>query len=578
MLFDAKQFEQFFKERTLKRGLKLFEKGLVDCVDASTPPEYRFIIAGKELLLRKRGDKLMAYSCSCGDQSFCEHLAASLFFFQQDDLGLRVKKKAPLRPVLKKAKVPTKRSSAKNLIHPRHESLVQFINQNRNKLSAKEILGFFPDKTLELFDVFCLQLELLLEPFIQLRSLNQKNCDALKTTIASFIKRNTKAGERNEYYLHLAIVRQFMPLFNLRFTGNEIPLFKLREQAMIKLEKALENGLSKTQQSAWYKTTVVSLDNNKYLTGETFAFLIPHCVCMPMTQADFQNLTRLMAKKSYRTPYTQHLNLLQIAKLEVALMENRVYKTALPFDPREMGIELLIAEAELAFCRGKSDQAFELLESKLTFVKSNQLNYYGDYLNYIVLNAKKKRRADLERKYLRESFLSQLYIQPKSLDRFLKLVPKNGWQEEILGLVKKLKMATLFYSFDKIAMLLLKGSFVEELIAELKKQNNKFAVVHDVALLKFPDYDKSFLQLYVKHLQEALIENDVYNHQILIFNKAKTYFDLLPEDLVDEMIKGIMDRIGRSRPIYRYINELQGFPFLREDGIELNLPAKKQLR
>ena len=344
---------------------------------------------------------------------------------------------------------------------------------------------------------------------------------------------------------------------------------------MIKLEKALENGLSKTQQSAWYKTTVVSLENNKYLTGETFAFLIPRCVCMSLTQTEFHDLAELMAKKSYRTPYTQHLNLLQIAKLEVALMEHRVYKTDLAFHPLEMGIELLVAQAELAFCRGKTDKAFELLESQLSSVKGNQLNYYGDYLDYIVLNAKKKGRADLERKYLRESFLSQLYIQPKSLDRFLKLVPKNEWQEEILGLVKKLKMATLFYSFDKIAMLLLKGSFVEELIVELKKQNNKFAVVHEVALIKFPDYDKNFLLLYVKHLQEALIENDVYNHQMLIFNKAKTYFDLLPEDLVDELIKGIMDRIGRSRPIYRYINELQGFPFLREDGIEVNLPAKK---
>lgn len=575
MLFDAKQFEQSFKERILKRGLKLFEKGQVDCIDATNPPEYRFVIAGKELLVRKRGDKVMAYSCSCGDQSFCEHLAASLFFFQQDDLGLRIKKKASLRPVLKKAKVPTKRSSVKNQIHPQHESLVQFINQNRNKLSAKEILGFFPDKTLDLFDVFCLQLELLLEPFIQLRNLNQKNCNTLKTTIAAFVKKNKSSVEKNEYYLHLAIVRQFMPLFNLRFTGNEVPLFKLREQAMTKLEKAAENGLSKAQQSAWYKTTLVSLDNNKYLTGETFAFLMPHCVCMPLKEDEFQDLKNQLNKKSYRTPYHHHLNLLQIAKLEVALMENRVYKTALPFHPLEMGIELLIAEAELGFCRGKTDKAFELLESRLASVKSDQLSYYGDYLDYLVLNAKKKGRPDLERKYLRESFLSQLYIQPKSLDRFLKLVPKAEWQEEILGLVKKLKTATLFYSFDKIAMLLLRGSFVEELIVELKKQNNKFAVVHEVALIKFPDYDKNFLQLYVKHVQEALIENDVYNHQMLIFNKAKTYFDLLPADLVDEMIKGIMDRIGRSRPIYRYINELQGFPFLREDGIEVNLPAKK---
>lgn len=578
MLFDAKQFEQFFKERTLKKGLKLFEKGQVDCIQATTPPDYRFVIAGKELLVRKRGDRLIAYSCSCGDQSFCEHLAASLFFFQQDDLGLRVKKKTLPRPTLKKPKVTIKRSSVKGQIHPQHESLVQFINQNRNKLSAKEILGFFPDKTLEVFDVFCLQLELLLEPFIQLRNLNQKNCDALKTTITSFIKRNTSPVERNEYYLHLAIVRQFMPLFNLRFTGNEIPLFKLREQALIKLEKAVEKGLSKAQQRDWYKTTMVSLENNKYLAGETFAFLVPHCVCMPLTEEEFQDLGNQLNKKSYRTPYNRHLNLLQIAKLEVALMENRVYKTALPFNPVEMGIELIIAEAELAFCRGKTHKAFELLESRVTSVKSDQLNYYGDYLDYIVLNAKKKGRSDLERKYLRESFLSQLYIQPKNLDRFLKLVPKAEWQEEILGLVKKLKTATLFYSFDKIAMLLLRGLFVEELIAELKKQSNKFGVVHEVALLKFPDYDKNFLHLYVKHLQEALIENDVYNHQTLIFNKAKTYFDLLPEDLVDEMIKGIMDRIGRSRPIYRYINELQGYPFLREEGMEFNPPAKKQPR
>src|SRR4051812_28340848 len=92
MLFDVRQFEQFFGEKILKKGLWLFERGELYFSEKTSSIEYRYEVSSAELVLKKRGNQILSYNCTCAKDHFCEHLAAALFYFQQDELGISVKK------------------------------------------------------------------------------------------------------------------------------------------------------------------------------------------------------------------------------------------------------------------------------------------------------------------------------------------------------------------------------------------------------------------------------------------------------------------------------------------------------
>ncbi len=70
----------------------------------------------------------------------------------------------------------------------------------------------------------------------------------------------------------------------------------------------------------------------------------------------------------------------------------------------------------------------------------------------------------------------------------------------------------------------------------------------------------------MKHLAETLKQDSIYNYQVKVFNTAKIFLDKLPEPVVIELIKKLLDQIGKTGHLYRYINEMYDYPFLKDEG------------
>src|SRR5690606_33179565 len=92
-MIDGKHFEQYFSESKLKQGLKIFESELIELLRHPSENKYYFLVNRTEIFLSRKRDKITNYTCSCSQKKFCEHLAATLFFFYRDTL-LRVEKKS----------------------------------------------------------------------------------------------------------------------------------------------------------------------------------------------------------------------------------------------------------------------------------------------------------------------------------------------------------------------------------------------------------------------------------------------------------------------------------------------------
>jgi hypothetical protein len=571
MLFDIKQFEQFFKEATLKKGLRLFEKGEVEPVEPTFNSEFLFYVKEFELRVKKRGDKISQFACSCEKGEYCAHLSAALFYLQQDALGVRMKKRA-VRAQTSMRNRAGKTEHRSELQKAENENLIQFIKEHNSRILPAEILTFLSDKTtVTLFNVFCLQFELLVEPFLELKKLDQKGIDKMTRELSVFIKRVElkMAGEENLFFLYLALLVTCISVFRIRFTGNESGILKLYEVATEKLENYYHDGLSGRQLRSWYQACLMSIKTNANLQCDAFLFLIPRAVNATKNKEDLEELHNLLNKRRYKINYAQRFDKLLIARLQVAIRKWDLFKTAFPLNHIDNELELIIARTELFFCSDQDDKAFHILEANYEKVKNEQKNYYGDYLEYIISKAKDKKNAEIESKYLREGFINNLFILPQKLDRFLELIPKEGRSQEIDTIIKRLKSNVRGYSFEKVSALLLKDNRWNDLLEELKRQHNKFGLVHAIALKKLPEYDSRLIELYFRHLSEDLIEKSSYPYQQELVRAAKKYLRFLPENIVDEMVKKLLDKVGKPGPLYRFINEEFDFPFLKEDGVTL---------
>lgn len=510
MLFDVRYFEQLLDERILKKGLRLFESGSVELVEKSPGNETHFLVDAQSFTLKKKADRLISYTCSCGKSSFCEHLAAVLFYFQQDALGLSVKKGG------------NKRSRSK---------------QSRYALTTP-------------FDLTVIALKEWLMPYLALKALDQNQLNTIYEE-ALRLKKSVNAQQR--FDMNLALISTVPLVFQLRLLGDELQLKILLKECVKELKHSIGGGLSNTQQADWYKATLEAVKNNAVLRSDVFTFLIPYAVSFITAAPDLERLKQLLGKRAYKFTYASRFDKLAIAKLEIAIKEAELLKLPFALGDQAKTIEFIMATAELFFCSNKIVKAFNYLASKDAFVKQNYAFYYMAYFDYIIDKAREENKPEIEIIYLEKSFVYNVHILPKHLERFVDMVPAEQLHEKVDALITQLKNKNDENVFDKIADLLYRTNRFTELIRELKRHHNQFSLLQKVLLKRLPDYDEESLTLLLKHTLEAFSEAGFYHFQQNTFNKVKAYLDQLPEKTGHAFVSDLLDRIGRNKQISRYI-------------------------
>lgn len=114
-------FEQFIEPKILKRGLSYFKEGLVNEPSEMSPGVYEFIVEGSEdyvVELAIKNNLIEEHICDCPYDfgPVCKHIAAAIFYLQQDTLELDNGKK-PKRKARKKSVKRQIEDVLKNLSH-----------------------------------------------------------------------------------------------------------------------------------------------------------------------------------------------------------------------------------------------------------------------------------------------------------------------------------------------------------------------------------------------------------------------------------------------------------------------------
>ena len=113
MQIPLNQFEQYIDETILKRGLQYFKNGHVHEPEEISPGEYEAIVEGTDdytVQLTLKNGIVTEYVCDCPYDMgpVCKHVAAVIFYLQQDELELNKKTK---RTKTNQASNPAKRKT-----------------------------------------------------------------------------------------------------------------------------------------------------------------------------------------------------------------------------------------------------------------------------------------------------------------------------------------------------------------------------------------------------------------------------------------------------------------------------------
>lgn len=137
MQIPLNRIDQYIDKTILKRGLTYFNNGHVHQPKEIQPSEYEAIVEGTEdytVRLTLKDDIITEFVCNCPYDlgPVCKHVAAVIFYFQHDKLGLDRKTKKTIKEQSPK---PSKRKTIAERINEMlekapHEELKQFIRNN----------------------------------------------------------------------------------------------------------------------------------------------------------------------------------------------------------------------------------------------------------------------------------------------------------------------------------------------------------------------------------------------------------------------------------------------------------------
>jgi len=137
MQIPLNQFEQYIDDTILNRGLQYFKKGRVHEPEEISPGEYEAVVEGTEdytVQLTLKNGIIEEHVCDCPYDMgpVCKHIAAVLFYLQQDELELDKKTKT------------TKPTHAVN--PPKRKSVAQQVDELLEKASHDELKQFIKYK------------------------------------------------------------------------------------------------------------------------------------------------------------------------------------------------------------------------------------------------------------------------------------------------------------------------------------------------------------------------------------------------------------------------------------------------
>ena len=540
MLFNQKEFEQKIEESALKKGLGFFANHKLELLSNLNSTDFYFLLKDKkpvEIHVKKKGDNILSYNCSCKTESYCRHLAATLFYFQEELLLFSKREK--------KAKLGNNKLNVKADFYGDKKLFEHDLFSKQESVTEKDAFNYYTQL-----------IKSIIKPYLNQINLQESQAaDIYHKILVVFPKTKRNKIYNVDFYIYLAILIEVSQVLNIVENNATHPIIKLIKTCKKKLEQFIYKGLGNLEIKAWLQASIQSVKNVVYFNTEIYPFFISYASIVINNTNDLSQL-QLHIKKRKESNRFADIKRKVVAEIQLSVLENEM--TGKNFDQRNYDIsaELPVALAEIQFCRKKQVAGFKLLQDHANKLKRKNINIYLNLIEFIIDKAHELNFKKIEENYLREYFIFGYHISLPMLNRYFEINNNSNKNEATTELIDKIKSDSPHYTFDKLGVILLHQNRLDDLITEIKKEKNKFSILNQIAIKKLPYLNPSFADLYVKQLINAIEAAKYPYFQKQVFNLANSYISQLHPDLKKEIISIIKEKLIYDKYVLQYVLEI----------------------
>ena len=420
-MFYLNQFELHLQESLLKKGFKYFAHHQVKEIEK----DKLYIVQQFNIQLNVKNNQLKSYACQCQNDRYCEHLAATLFYIQEQKLHLQPSDFNFSQKQKQSKNTLTKFEAIQQIIFK--ASLVGFKNQKKTAAKTSH------------FEAFYDLLKSNIKSFHANEPLKQEQIDDLILVInqaSHLITANNQADLSLDWSLACFVFFQF--LFKYRFAGDEKALLLLKHREENNLHTAFEKGLSAKQKKAWFKAACWCLQSNQLIKGKGFYFLTVRYFIFSQNQEQLLQIEALIKKRKYVKPYDEDFDALAVLKIMLQFKLHGTPKKLLIDQTLPLDANYIVAYIDFIFLKKQFTKVFESLDFCLPVIKQKYPAYLRPFTSYVIRKSELAKNTNKTVEYLRYSFLHNQQLNPSELQNLMTLFSEKERISQIENLLHEL--------------------------------------------------------------------------------------------------------------------------------------------
>lgn len=568
MEIQLDRFEEQIDEVILQRGLNYFRKGYVTNVEEIGHGDYEATVEGTDTYtvhLHVERGVVTEYDCDCPyDQGpVCKHIAAVLFYLQQDMLYLE--EDFPTKKTTKKAKKPSEMEQVDKILHllP-HEELKAFVRDycKKDKQVRGQFLFSYMDLCVGQKELYSLQIQALIKSYSDRYGfIEYRDAANLGRSVCSLLDEAADWPQRGKtaqaiYLVEATIEKMADVINNTDDSSGEIG--SCISTATQMLADLAESGLASPLREELFQWAIKQ-SQSKTLQGWDWHFeVIRIAIDLIQSPQEKEQLLRILGEiQSYDENswnYQQILNLrLQIIRkteneeAAIRFMEANLSNSTF----RKLLIEKALSEKNYPQVEKLANEGIKQDEKSKPGLAADWKNYL---LTMYLQTGDKEQIIRLARYFLLQYYSRH---QPRQYyyDLLKSLIPEEQWAAYVDGIIAEICQESKYGAFQPVAEIYIWEKQWDKLLAWIRQYPDFYRIEQTEPYLE-EMYPQELAALYRDTILKYLESNTGREHYQKCCQYIRRIIKLGARPMATELITQLQTQYRNRRALLEELSKV----------------------
>ncbi len=487
MEIPLRHFEEYIDEPILKRGLSYFKKGFVHEPAEIRPGDYEAVVEGSEeytVKLSIRNGVITEHSCDCPYDmgAVCKHVAAVIFYLEQEKLGLTQSTK---KGSSKKAKASSSRLSKRKTIAQQidnlldkvtHDELTLFVREHAAKnaqfrdLLLASFAQYNPDESKALY---AKQIKALIKvargKYGLIDSSGAKYISKEISSMLSLAERYLSQGNhKSAFFICTAIMDELISAL-LCADDREGVLGNTIYAAYNTLSAIASEEPSKAVREQILKYCFTSFDKRTFAGWDWHIGLLQLAACILDTEGEVEEIF----KRINSIPESDEYEIKEVQKIKYCiLLEKKGTEVAQKYLEQNIGNPSFRAQAIQDALDQKDYEKATALANDGIEQDSGYPGLIIDWYDWLLKIAESQNDTERIILYARDLLLESLNPKQDYYQILKKTVPPEEWAGFVETIVQEAMERKPYYRTDLVASIFIREEWWSRLLDLVKKECN----------------------------------------------------------------------------------------------------------